>query len=149
MNEEFYKLVETEMDYTDPGNYRNHHIYLQGRWHNGEDSLRHGQTTEDFEDYMLLPFNAVDVNVVLRTQSDMPYTVQVKMDGRPLSSEHACNDAWIDDEGRSFITVDEPRLYGLVKLDQFEGHDLTLSSNSDEFEVFAFTFGAYVEYPEA
>ena len=37
---------------------------------------------------------------------------------------------------------------GLVKLDQFEGHDLTLSSNSDEFEVFAFTFGAYVEHPE-
>lgn len=104
--------------------------------------------TEDFEDYMALSFNAVDVNVVLRTQSETPYTVQIRMDGEPLSSEDAGNDIWFDDEGRSFITVDEPRLYGLVRLDGFESHELTLSSNSDEFEVFAFTFGAYVLHPE-
>ena len=148
LNEEYYKRGNTDTDYTDPGDWQNHHIYLQGLWHNGEESLRHARMTEDFEDYMALTFNAVEVNVVLRTQSDTPYTVQIRMDGEPLTSDSAGSDIWFDDEGRSFITVDEPRLYALVRLPGFESHDLTLSSNSDEFEVFAFTFGAYVLHPE-
>ena len=148
MNEEFYQKALTDIEYTDPGGYQNHHIYLQGLWHNGEESLRHARTTEAFEDYMAIRFNAVDVNVVLRTRSDTPYTVQIEMDGRPLLPEDAGRDIWFDDQGRSFITVDEPRLYSLVLLDRFESHELKMRSNSDEFEVFAFTFGAYVEHPE-
>ncbi len=148
LNEEFYKRANTDTEYTDPGDWQNHHLYLQGLWHNGEESLRHARMTEDFEDYMGLRFNAVDVNVVLRTQSETPYTVQIRMDGEPLTSDTAGSDIWFDDEGRSFITVNEPRLYALVRLASFESHDLTLSSNSDEFEVFAFTFGAYVIHPE-
>ena len=149
LNEEFFKKGNTDTEYTDPGDWQNHHIYLQGLWHNGEESLRHARMTEDFEDYMALRFNAVDVNVVLRTQSATPYTVQIRMDGEPLTSDSAGNDIWFDDEGRSFITVDEPRLYALVNLGAYESHELTLSSNSDEFEIFAFTFGAYVLHPEA
>ena len=148
LNEEYYERGNTDTEYTDPGEHLNHHIYLHGLWHNGEESLRHARMTEDFEDYVALRFNAVDVNVVLRTRSETPYTVQVRMDGEPLTVEDAGSDIWFDDEGRSFITVDEPRLYGLVRLDAFEGHELTLSSNSDEFEVFAFTFGAYVVHPD-
>lgn len=148
LNEEFYQKALTDIEYTDPGGYQNHHIYLQGLWHNGEESLRHARTTEAYEDYMAILFNAVDVNVVLRTRSDTPYTVQIEMDGQPLSREDAGRDIWFDDQGRSFITVDEPRLYSLVLLDKFESHELKLRSNSDEFEVFAFTFGAYVEHPD-
>ena len=148
LNEEFYQRGNTDTDYTDPGDWQNHHIYLQGLWHNGEESLRHARMTEEFEDYMGLTFNAVEVNVVLRTRSETPYTVQIRMDGEPLTSDTAGSDIWFDDEGRSFITVDEPRLYALVRLSGYESHDLTLSSNSDEFEVFAFTFGAYVLHPE-
>lgn len=148
LNEEFYERAHTDTEYTDPGDHRNHHIYLQGLWHNGEESLRHARKTDAFEDYLALRFNAVDVNVVLRTRSDTPYTVQVRMDGQPLAREDAGRDVWFDDEGTSFITVDEPRLYSLVQLGAFESHELTLSSNSDEFEVFAFTFGAYVVHPE-
>ena len=149
LNEDFYKQANSDTEYIDPGDYQNHHIYLQGLWHNGEESLRHARMTEEFEDYMALRFNAVDVNVVLRTQSETPYKVQIRMDGAPLTSGDAGTDIWFDDEGRSFITVDEPRLYALVRLDAFESHELTLSSNSDEFEIFAFTFGAYVLHPEA
>ena len=148
LNEEFYQRANTDTEYIDPGDWQNHHIYLQGLWHNGEESLRHARMTEDFEDYMALSFNAVEVNVVLRTQSQTPYTVQIRMDGEPLTSDTAGSDIWFDAEGRSFITVNEPRLYALVRLDGFESHELILSSNSDEFEVFAFTFGAYVVHPE-
>ena len=50
-----------------------------------------------------------------------------------------------DDEGNSYVRVDEPRMYRLVSTPTYSGHDLKLSSNSDAFSVFAFTFGAYTD----
>ena len=38
-------------------------------------------------------------------------------------------------------------MYRVVELPEYNGMELKLSSNSDEFSVFAFTFGSYVEGP--
>ena len=43
--------------------------------------------------------------------------------------------------------VDEPRLYRVVELPSYGGTELQLSSNSDRFSLFTFTFGSYVEGP--
>ena len=51
------------------------------------------------------------------------------------------------EEGRSYFRVDEGRLYELVSLLEYGTHELKLSSNSDDFVLFAFTFGAYEEGP--
>ena len=48
-----------------------------------------------------------------------------------------------DADGDSYILVDEARMYRVVDMPTFGGHELTLSSNSSEFELFAFTFGGY------
>ena len=41
-------------------------------------------------------------------------------------------------------------MYRLVNLDSFGEHELKLSSNSYEFSLFAFTFGAYTrDEPES
>ena len=50
-------------------------------------------------------------------------------------------------EGRSFFQVDEGRLYEVVALPEYSTRELRLSSNSDDFSLFAFTFGAYPEGP--
>ena len=46
---------------------------------------------------------------------------------------------------RSFIRVSEPRHYAIVELPEFGQHDLKLASNSDNFAIFALTFGSYLE----
>ena len=48
---------------------------------------------------------------------------------------------------RSYFVVDEPRMYQILELPEFESHEMTLSSNSDAFSLLAMTFGAYKEGP--
>ena len=38
-------------------------------------------------------------------------------------------------------------LYEVVALPEYSSHELRLSSNSEDFALFAFTFGAYEEGP--
>ena len=52
-------------------------------------------------------------------------------------------DVMFDEEGNSYVIVDEARVFYLVNKDKFSDHKLRLSSNSADFTLFAFTFGSY------
>ena len=147
LHEEYYHGLGRVVEYEDTEEeHYNQFIYLQGSWINELENLRHARVTEDFEDYILVNFKAAEVNVVLTIgDSDEPYDVRVLVNDEPVKEEQAGLDVQWDDEGNSFITVEEPRMYRVIQLDDFEGHELKLSSNSDQFRVFAYTFGAYVE----
>ena len=62
------------------------------------------------------------------------------VDDEPVKEEQAGLDVQWDDEGNSYIRVEEPQMYRIIQLDDFDGHELKLSSNSDQFRVFAYTF---------
>jgi len=147
LHEEYYHGLGRVVEYEDTEEeHYNQFIYLQGSWINELENLRHARVTEDYEDYILVNFRAAEVNVVLTIgDSDDPYDVRVLVNDEPVKEEQAGLDVQWDDEGNSFITVEEPRMYRVIQLDDFEGHELKLSSNSDQFRVFAYTFGAYVE----
>ena len=146
MNQEYYRTGSNQnILYSDPGERINHFMALEGLWHNGIESVRHARATNDFEDYIVLQFYGTTVNVVMRREFGDPYRVRVTLDGLPLVSQLSGDDIMFDEEGNSFVLVDEPRMYGLVRTPQYGGFELKLSSNSDDFEVFAFTFGSYKE----
>ena len=147
LHEEYYQGLGRVVEYEDTEEeHYNQFIYLQGSWINELENLRHARVTENYEDYILVNFKAAEVNVVLTIgDSDEPYDVRVLVNDEPVKEEQAGLDVQWDNEGNSFITVEEPRMYRVIQLDDFEGHELKLSSNSDQFRVFAYTFGAYVE----
>jgi thiol-disulfide isomerase/thioredoxin len=140
----YYDEPERVFEYHDNGFHQNQFIYLQGLWFNGLEELRHARRTEDYEDHIALKFFATSVNAVINFEGEEPFDVNVTIDGRPLLPGEAGTDLMIS-EGRSFFTVDQARLYEVVALPEFGGHELTLSSNSPDFAFFAFTFGAYTE----
>ena len=72
------------------------------------------------------------------------YDVVIEIDGKPLTPEEAGADIEYDD-GRSILTVTGPRLYRIVEQPEWSVRDLRLASTSDNFAVFAFTFGIYDE----
>ena len=74
------------------------------------------------------------------------FEVQVTMDGRPLDPSEAGADLIVAD-GRSYFTVNGGRMYQIVALPEYGEHELKLSSNSDDFALFAFTFGANSQVP--
>lgn len=147
LHEEYYQGLGRVVEYEDTEEeHYNQFIYLQGSWINELENLRHARVTENYEDYILVNFKAAEVNVVLTIgDSDDPYDVRVLVNDEPVKQEQAGLDVQWDAEGNSFITVEEPRMYRVIQLDDFEGYELKLSSNSDQFRVFAYTFGAYVE----
>jgi thiol-disulfide isomerase/thioredoxin len=159
MHEEYYQQKDADIFYRDPGDHFNHFIYLQGRWRNGPESVTHARSTSDFEDYVAIKFFATSVNAVMSADGSPPLIedsadsdlgerrtealVRVTLDGEPLTPTEAGQDVQFDNEGNSFVLVDEPRLYALVELEKFASHDLHLRVNSPGLSLFTFTFGAY------
>ena len=143
---EYYEELDQTLDYSDPGDHQNQFMYLQGLWNNGLERLQHARETQNYEDYIALKFFATSVNAVIDPEGGEPFDVQVTIDGRPLLPQEAGTDGVVE-SGRSFFRVEEARLYEVVALPDFGGHELKLSSNSPDFSFFAFTFGAYAEGP--
>ncbi len=135
--------LDVVVDFEDPGRHQNQYLYVHGPWKVGPENLVHARTTEDYEDYLDTIFFARSVNVVMSSQSGEPYQVRVTIEGRPLDPTEAGADVEWDDAGNSFVTVDQSRLYRIVQLPEFSDHELRISSNSDDFTVFSYTFGAF------
>ena len=143
--QEYFDARDTVTAYEDTGERKPDLIYLQGPWYNSEESLRHARETPGFEDYMALEFSAKSVNVVIRPEGEGsgPFKVLLTLDGEYMTDSNKGEDVVIEDDGRSFIYVDEPRLYSIVQAESYGSYGLKLSSNSPRFAVFAFTFGVY------
>jgi len=143
-HEQFYTQRDVDVVYTDPSVHRNHFIYLNGVWLNKPESLKHSRKTEEYQDYVAILFYGTSANVVLKGfgESDS-YTVMVYLDDMPLKREFAGEDIKWDPTGNSYIEVVDSRLYRLVKSPSYGGFELKISSNSEQFELFAFTFGSF------
>ena len=143
LHEEYYQTPNAKILYEDPGEHQNHFMYLNGLWLNTEESLVHARETSDYEDHIALKFFATSVNGVMAPNGADSLRVRVEMDGKPMLPGHAGPDITFTEDGESYILVEEPRMYRVVNTPTFDGHELRLSSNSDAFEFFAFTFGSY------
>lgn len=145
-NFDYFDAANTVVAYTDPGNHENHHLYLEGVWHNGQESLTHARQTTSYEDYVAIEFYSNEVNVVVGMERS-PYEVLVTLDDAPLRPDQAGEDIEFDAAGNSYLLVDEARMFNVVRLAEFETHELKISSNSDEFSVYTYTFGHYQRTP--
>ena len=143
-HEQYYARQDKPLEYTDPGVHENHFIYLNGLWRNGPESLKHARTTESYEDYVAIKFYGTSANIVLGLpESGDSYKVRVTIAGGPIAADHAGEDVMWDDEGNSYLLVNEDRMYRVAKTPEYGGYELKLASNSDNFEFFAFTFGVF------
>lgn len=129
-----------------PTSDREHNFwYLEGLWRIEDESIVHARETKDLEDYMALLVRGRTANVVLTVAEDgRPFRVYVELDGRWVFPTEAGEHIQWDDEGRSYIEVTQNDLYRLLFLPEWSEHELRLRSDSDQFRIFAFTFGSYV-----
>ena len=147
-NPDYYSApLDMPYDYTPSDEYRNHFLYLNGSWIKGAESLTHGRQTDSLEDFIALRFHGTSVNVVTDFDGGEPIRVYLTMDSEPVPEDARGSHVQLDDDGSTFFEINEPRMYNLVRLEEYGGHDLMLSSDSDRFSVFAFTFGSYAEGP--
>ena len=137
----YYEGPDNTREYVDDGDYTPQQWYLHGLWTNGPESIIHARETSDLEDHLAFLFVGRSANVVIDSAGPEPFDVFVEIDDRPLVPEEAGTDVMFDDEGRSYFTVNEPRMYAFLEIPTFGEHIIKLASNSDNFAIFAFTFG--------
>ena len=110
---------------------------------------------------IVLPYTAVSVNAVLAPTADPVETalgmmpteaepvVEVVQDGRYLTPEIAGSDVMFEENGRSFVRVDRPRMFNLVNNHDFASHTLRLIFQARGLALYAFTFTGCVASPHA
>ena len=128
--------------FTDSGEYAAGQYFLQGNWTADRESIRHGRTTEDLEDYVAVEYQAASVNGVMRPAGVEPFVVDVTLDGDPVLEKMRGDDIQVDEAGRTFILVDRVRLYNIIRSGEIGRHVLKLASDSKDFVLYTFTFGA-------
>ncbi len=145
-NSEYFSESSGVTTFTDPGDHQNHYLYLQGNWERGPESVTHARETTAHEDYVAIRFYSNEVNAVVG-MTDAEYDVRVTLADEPLDRSLAGDDIRFDNDGNSYFVVEQSRMFNIVRLEEFGTHELRLSSNSEDFELYTFTFGHYQRTP--
>ncbi len=125
--------------FEDPGLYLEGRLYLQGNWFADREFLKLDDS-ESAGGSVMIMYQAKEVNVVLKPEGEKNFQVFVQQDDTYLTIVNKGEDVRIDEEGRSFILVNEPKLYHLVKNYSFGEYKLKLSSRSNGLSLYSFSF---------
>ncbi|MCA9954956.1 MAG: hypothetical protein KC434_09570, partial [Anaerolineales bacterium] len=74
--------------------------------------------------------------------------VEVVQDGRYLTQEEAGSDVLWDENGRSYVRIDRPRMVNLVNNPDFGHHTLWLTFQARGLALYSFTFTGCVASPD-
>ncbi|MCC6443895.1 MAG: redoxin family protein [Armatimonadetes bacterium] len=135
---EGYRPGEAVM-YNDSGRYEDSALYARGFWRNLPESLRHARKTARLEDYIAIRYRALEVNAVIRPEGGEPFRVYIRQDDRPVPEKDKGADIRYEN-GQSYIWVTRSRMYNLIRNARYGSHTLKLSSVSDGFGLYSFTF---------
>ena len=143
--------VGSIIEYTHDSDLINNFLYINGPWKSTDESLIHGRQTLNFEDRISLKFCASTANVVVgKDDSNASYLIKVILDGLPVDEGNLGDDVYIGEDTNTYIQVNENKMFNIFqsRTSHFDCHNLQISANSQDFEVFAFTFSPSTDYVE-
>ena len=130
---------ESVVDYRDPLIYLDGRIYVAGQWMNGKDSLRL-EDTAGGEGQIVLDYQGLEVYAVLNPEGTPSAELTVKQDDTFLDKQTGGADILRAADGRTYLRLDEPRAYGIVRNREYGEHVLRLSTGSRGVSVYSFSF---------
>lgn len=135
----------TPIMFTVPPEIKTEGYYLNGLWAVYPDRLKHARTTESpDEDFLVLSFSSFEVNAVL-APSDKNFQATVTLNNEPIPLNLKGKDIFYDNSGKSLVNVNQPRMYNLITSKKYFSGLLGISSQSSDFELYAFTFSSCSE----
>lgn len=117
-------------------------IYLNGDWKTEAESLRQNHAVPGSADYLALRYHALECNAVIKPEGGKSFRVYIIQDGKPIEKTEKGEDIRYDEQGASYVLVDNPRMYSLVRNTKFGSHELRLSADSVDFGLYSFTFSS-------
>jgi thiol-disulfide isomerase/thioredoxin len=136
-NKEGYRPGEL-VNYTLPNNTEEDIFYLQGKWLNDSESIRFSGNGKGL---ISLRYSAAEVNLVIKPEDVRDgFKVYISQDGKPLSKKNRGDDVEFDANEDSYLFIDEPKMYRLIKNSKYGTYQLKLTTETKGFAAFAFTF---------
>lgn len=111
-----------------------------GRWDADADGLRLAQSNKDQSGFVRVVFRAAQALATMAPPGGGTSRVFVKLDDLWLHEGNAGGDILFDDDGRSFVTVDFPRLYDLVRDRGSQPHELYVIPEKKGLTLHGFSF---------
>ena len=141
---EYYRTPDEPTELMIPDEVQPHKMYFNGLWTSESENAKHARASQDYEDFLEVVYSARSVNAVLTSDSGEPYRVQITQDGEFLTEDNKGADVIIGEDGESYILVTEPKMYRVIENPTYvEERNLRMASDSENFGLFAFTFGVY------
>ncbi len=128
------------VEYNDPGMFLPNRFYLNGKWLYEREYVQFkGEKSES--GYITIEYRGHGVNVVLSSSSTgLASKIEILLDNAPLRQEESGIDVQFEKNGASYVLVDSPRMYQIIRHKEFGRHTLLLRTNSEEVEFYSFSF---------
>jgi thiol-disulfide isomerase/thioredoxin len=115
-------------------------IFLEGKW-----LITSEYTVPVLEDLIghakiYLKYTSSEVNLVINPLKATGINAEIRQDGEYLTDKNKGKDIKINSNGSSFIQVNSPRMYNIINNMNVNTHELELSTDSNSFALYAFTF---------
>lgn len=120
-------------EYVDNGGNTSGVIYLQGMWKQHKEFLEY--LGQDYKGWIAYRYHASEVNVVLSGVG----IAEVAYNNFPIPEKDAGEDITFVD-GKSFVKLEGPDMYNLIKHEGYESGLLTIKP-FNEMKIYAYTFG--------
>jgi thiol-disulfide isomerase/thioredoxin len=115
-------------------------IFVEGKWIISSEYMVPALTDSSERAQIYLKYTSSEVNLVINPEKEKDFKVFILQDNRYLDPEDAGDDVELESSGESYVIVSDPRMYNLIKNKTAGSHLLQLSTNSNGFSVYAFTF---------
>lgn len=140
-NKEGFKPEET-IDYAPTENRVKRGFFVEGGWINRKDFFESVTPPKpDDVSYLGITYRGRDVYSVLGRGTERPTTLVVTRDGKPIPKSMRGQDISDDNEGRTVIKIDEPRMYYVITKEDDKSHELKFFPKTDGIRIYSFTFG--------
>lgn len=117
-------------------------IFVAGTWTNRPDYLEAAGTPAGNDaSYVGITYHGRDVYSVLTRTANAPVSLVVTRDGRPVPPDQRGKDIQVDASGRTYLTIDESRMYYVVSREDDAVHELRLEPMQAGARICSFCFG--------
>jgi thiol-disulfide isomerase/thioredoxin len=115
-------------------------IYVEGKWISSSEYMVPALIDSSEKAHIYLKYTSSEVNLVINPKKEEGFKVFILQDNKHLDPEDAGDDVEYDSNGESYIVASDPKMYNLIKNKTAGSHLLHLSTNSNGFSAYAFTF---------
>lgn len=127
---------ELASQYVDPKIYFDGKFFAHGIWRAERNAFVSEGSAND--EYLVCTTEADETSILVSSETKAAVTIEI--DGEPIHIANIGDDVQKDKQGHTFITVEEPKLFSILKRNNSESHVLKCSPQAPGVRFYMLTF---------